>query len=148
MQYFIFLWIISYIVTPGNLTYSREELLDIRATSTYQHYYQDYDFPEADPLFGPPPRTMDMIPVGDPKQRRCRRGRQSDLLVRLRRRAHRSPLPSILLTNVQSLDNKRDIRDCNILFHGNMAHLGYVIRVGSATWLLHASRRQKQTSLW
>ncbi len=45
---------------------------------------------------------------------------------RLRERAHSSPLPSILLTNVQSLENKiddlrarisfqRDIRDCNIL---------------------------------
>jgi hypothetical protein len=52
-------------------------------------------------------------------------GRWSDLLVRLRRRAHHPPLPSILLANAQSLDNKidqirarvafqRDIRDCNI----------------------------------
>jgi hypothetical protein len=79
-----------------------------------------------DSLFGPPPRTMDLIPEADPKQRRRRRGRRSGLLVR-RRRAHRPLLPSILLTNVQSLDNKvdkirarvalqRDIRDCNILY--------------------------------
>ena len=45
---------------------------------------------------------------------------------RLRSRAHRPPLPSILLVNVQSLENKldnlrarikyqRDIRDCNII---------------------------------
>ena len=112
---------------PSFITYSREELLDIRATSTHQHYYQEYDFPEADPLFGPPPRTMDRFPAGDPKQRCSRRGRRSDLLVRLCRRAHRPPLPSILLANVQSLDNKvdeirarvafqRDIRDCNILW--------------------------------
>ena len=109
------------------ITYSRVELLDIRATSTYQHYDQEYNFP-TDPLFGPPPRTMDRIPVGDPKQRRRRKGRRSGLLVRLHRRAHRPPLPSIILANVQSLDNKvdeiqarvsfqRDIRDCNILFH-------------------------------
>jgi hypothetical protein len=105
------------------ITYSREELLDIRAMSTYQHYDQEFDFPEADPLFGPPPRTMDRIPAGDPKQRHRRR---SGLIVRLHRWAHRAPLPSILLTNVQSLDNKvdeiwarvafqRDIRDCNVL---------------------------------
>uniref|UniRef100_A0A8C8MAU8 Kinesin-like protein n=1 Tax=Oncorhynchus tshawytscha TaxID=74940 RepID=A0A8C8MAU8_ONCTS len=66
------------------------------------------DFPEADPLFGPPPRTMDRIPAGDTKQRSRRRGRWSGLLDRLRRRAHRAPLPSILLANVQSLDNKVD----------------------------------------
>jgi hypothetical protein len=67
MQYF-FKCIISDIVTPGNLkfyTYSREELLDIRATSTYQHYDQEYDFPEADPLFGLPPRTMDRSPAAE-----------------------------------------------------------------------------------
>jgi hypothetical protein len=49
-----------------------------------------------------------------------------DLVVRLRRCAHHPPLLTILLTNVQSLDNRvdelrarisvqRDIRDCNIL---------------------------------
>ena len=75
---------------------------------------------------GPPPRTMARIPAGDPKQRCRRRGRWSGLLVRLRRRAHRAPLPSILLANVQSLDNKEDeirariafltdFRDCNVL---------------------------------
>ena len=69
---------------------------------------------------------MDRIPAGNPKQRRCRRGKRSSLLVRLRRRAHRAPLPSILLANVQFLDNKvdeirarvsfqRDIGDCNVL---------------------------------
>uniref|UniRef100_A0A8C8EX64 Cyclin-dependent kinase 8 n=1 Tax=Oncorhynchus tshawytscha TaxID=74940 RepID=A0A8C8EX64_ONCTS len=60
------------------------------------------------------------------KKRLRKRGKRSGLLVRLRRRAHRAPLPSILLANVQSLDNKvdeirarvafqRDIRDCNVL---------------------------------
>ena len=107
------------------LSVSREELLDIRATSTYQHFDQEYDFPEADPLFEPS-KAFKLIPDADPKQR-CRRiDRLSGILVRLRRRAHHPPLPSILLTNVQSLDNnldeirarvafQRDIRDCNIL---------------------------------
>lgn len=46
--------------------------------------------------------------------------------VRMKARAHRTPLPSILLTTVQSLENKfddlrarvkfqRDIWDCNLL---------------------------------
>jgi hypothetical protein len=76
--------------------------------------------------FGPPPRTVDLIPAADLKQQQRRRGIQTGLLVRLRKQAHHSPLPSILLANVQSLDHKidkiqarvafqRDIRDCNIL---------------------------------
>ncbi|KAK1802735.1 hypothetical protein P4O66_021277, partial [Electrophorus voltai] len=54
------------------------------------------------------------------------RGKRAGVRNRLRARAHRAPLPSILLANVQSLDNKlddlrarikfqRDIRDCNLL---------------------------------
>ncbi len=52
--------------------------------------------------------------------------RRAGIRNRLRKRAHSPPLPSILLANVQSLENKmddlrarisfqRDIRDCNIL---------------------------------
>ena len=69
---------------------------------------------------------MDRIPAGDRKQRPRKRGKRSGLLVMLQRRAHRAPLQSILLANVQSLHNKvdeirarvafqRDIRDCNVL---------------------------------
>ena len=105
--YVLFLTLLPQVILDF-ITYSREELLDIRATSTHQHYDQEYDFPEADPLFFPPPRTIDRISAGDPKQRRRRRGRKSGLLVRLRRRAHRAPLPSILLANIQSLDSKVD----------------------------------------
>ncbi|KAL0152385.1 hypothetical protein M9458_052108, partial [Cirrhinus mrigala] len=54
------------------------------------------------------------------------RGKRAGIRNRLRARAHRTPLPSILLANVQSLENKlddlrarakfqRDIRDCNLL---------------------------------
>lgn len=55
-----------------------------------------------------------------------RRGTRAGVQNRLRQQAHRAPLPSILLANVQSLENKlddlrarvtfqRDVRDCNIL---------------------------------
>ncbi len=58
-------------------------------------------------------------------RRRKHRGRRAGIRSRLRKRAHCPPLPSILLANVQSLENKmddlrarisfqRDIRDCNI----------------------------------
>jgi hypothetical protein len=73
-----------------------------------------------DPFFAHP-RAIELIPEAAP--RRCWRWR---LLVRLRREAHHPLLPSILLANVQSLDNKvdrprtrisfqRDIGDCGIL---------------------------------
>ena len=65
--YVLFLTLVTQVILGFN-TYSREELLDRRATSTHHHYDQEYDFPEADPLFCPPPRTMDGIPTGEPKQ--------------------------------------------------------------------------------
>ncbi|KAL0173686.1 hypothetical protein M9458_029654, partial [Cirrhinus mrigala] len=60
------------------------------------------------------------------RKRRRKRGKRAGVLVRLRRRPLRPPLPSILLANVQSLDNKlcelrarisyqREIRDCCII---------------------------------
>ena len=131
--------------------------MDIRAT--HQHYDKEYDFPETDPLFGPPPRTMDRIPAGEPKQRRRRRGRRSGLVVKLRRRAHRPPIPSILLANVRALDNKvnkiraraafqRDIRACNILCFTETWLTRDTLSVGTSTWFLHTSHQQKKTSLW
>ncbi len=41
-----------------------------------------------------------------PRKRRRKRGKRAGVLVRRRRRAFRPPLPTILLANVQSLDNK------------------------------------------
>ncbi len=65
----------------------------------------------------------------NPRGRRFKKhcGKSAGILNRLRNRAHSPPLPSILLTNVQSLENKmddlrarisfqQDIRDCNILY--------------------------------
>jgi hypothetical protein len=75
--------------TLSVITYSREELLDIRETSTYQHnqhYNQEYDFPKADPLSATL-RAFELIPEADPKQRHQRKGCRSGLLVRLRIRA-------------------------------------------------------------
>ena len=51
------------------IIYSQEELLDIKVTSNYQHYDQEYVFPKADPSFEPSPWTWDLIPEAGPKQR-------------------------------------------------------------------------------
>ncbi len=63
--------------------------------------------------------------LNNPRRRRKHSRRRAGIRNRLRKRAHSPPLPSILLANVQSLENKmddlrarisfqRDIRDCNI----------------------------------
>ncbi len=75
------------------------------------------------------------IPVAVPGKQRPRRKRGSwaGVLVRLRKRENRPPLPSILLAIVQSLDNKldelrsmmafqQDVKNCNVYgFHGDLA---------------------------
>lgn len=59
-------------------------------------------------------------------RRRKHRGKRAGVKNRLRARVHHPPLPSILLANVQSIDNKlddirarirfqRDVRNCNVL---------------------------------
>ncbi len=63
---------------------------------------------------------------GHRRRNKKHRGRRAGIRNRLRKRAHSPPLPSVLLANVQSLENKmddlrarisfqRDIRDCNII---------------------------------
>ncbi len=70
-------------------------------------------------------RNTDLNHLNNPRRRRKHCGRRAGIRNRLRKRAHSPPLPSILLTNVQSLENKMDdlrarirfqwdIRDCNI----------------------------------
>ncbi|KAK1806255.1 hypothetical protein P4O66_000131 [Electrophorus voltai] len=80
------------------------------------------------PSVTPDPRWPTEIPRENRRHgaRKRPQGKRAGVSNRLRARAHRAPLPSILLANVQSLDNKlddlrarikfqRDIRDCNLL---------------------------------
>ncbi len=64
--------------------------------------------------------------LNNTRRRKKHCGKRAGIRNRLRKRAHSPPLPSILLANVQSLENKMDdlrarisfqwdIRDCNIL---------------------------------
>ncbi|KAK1804669.1 hypothetical protein P4O66_020058 [Electrophorus voltai] len=84
--------------------------------------------PHLKPSLTPDPRWPTKI-LRENKGRDVRkrpRGKRAGIRNRLRAWAHQAPLPSILLANVQSLDNKlddlrarikfqRDIRDCNLL---------------------------------
>ncbi len=66
---------------------------------------QGFEFLNAGALFtNTAPEPFDR-PAQRKKHRR-KRGKRAGVVVRLRRRAFRPPLPTILLANVQSLDNK------------------------------------------
>ncbi len=102
-------------------SYDKSTLLDIgnRFTNLVQ-----------DTLSPNPSWPLEILRNAENKDHRRRnkkhRGNSAGIRNRLRKRAHSPPLPSILLANVQSLENKmddlrarisfqRDIRDCNII---------------------------------
>jgi hypothetical protein len=85
----LFVYVLCFMLLAQELfcviTYSREELLDIRAAVThqnFQHYDQNYDFPGADPLFTLA-RAIKCLPEAGPKQQQRSRGTRGSLLVRV-----------------------------------------------------------------
>ncbi len=76
-----------------------------------------------------PPEILQNAELNNGKSNNSQRQqikKRAGIRNKLRKRAHSPPLPSILLSNVQSLENKldefrarlsfqRDIRDCNII---------------------------------
>ena len=78
------------------------------------------------------PEQFNLFQRPTQKYRRLRRGTRGGLLVRLRRRAHHPPLLSILVANVQSLDNKVDALRARISFQRD---IGATYFVSWETWL-------------
>ncbi len=105
--------------------YDRETLLNIG--SSVAQSKPDFEFLNAGGLFtDTPSETFDWVAQSRKRHRRRKRGKRAGVLVRLRRRAFRPPLPTISLANVQSLDNKlcelrarisyqRETRDCCVI---------------------------------
>ncbi len=108
-------------ITSALITYDKGTLLDIgnRFTNLVQ-----------DTLSPNPSWPLEILLNAENKGHRRRnkkhRGKSAGIRNRLRKRAHSPPLLSILLANVQSLENKMDdlrawisfqwdIRDCNII---------------------------------
>ncbi len=102
--------------------YDRDTLLNI-GSSIAQHK-PDFEFLNAGGLFTDT-ASEPFVWAARPRKRCRKRGKRAGALVRLRRRAFRPPLPTILLAKVQSLDNKlcelrarisyqRETRDCVI----------------------------------
>ncbi len=123
--FYVFLLSLFTRITSALFIYDKRTLLDIghRCTNLLQ------DTLSTDPAW--PVEILRNTEVNkgrlnNPRRRKKHRGRWAGIRDRLRKKAHSPPLPSILLANVQSLENKmddlrarisfqRDIRDCNIL---------------------------------
>ncbi len=125
-SYVFFVFLLFYVLDVVSITvYDRDTLLNIGSSVAQRK--PDFEFLNAGGLFTD---TASEPFVWVAKSRRCRRrqkrGKRAGVLVRLRRRAFRPPLPTILLANVQSLDNKlcelracisyqRETRDCCVI---------------------------------
>ncbi|KAK3571270.1 hypothetical protein QTP86_005911 [Hemibagrus guttatus] len=98
----LFLILCSYSVLchSSGSSYSREELMNIRATTPVD-LFPSFLASTADLL-------AILIKEARNKVKSRRRGKRSGVLVRLRRRGLRTPLPGIFLSNVHSLCNKMD----------------------------------------
>ncbi len=85
--------------------YDRDTLLNIGSFVAQRK--PDFEFLNAGALFtDTASEPFVWVARSKPRKRRRKRGKRAGVLVRLRLRPLRPPLPTILLANVQSLDNK------------------------------------------
>ncbi len=123
LQFFVcFIIIFFYVLDVVSITvYDRHTLLNIGSSVTQT----DFEFLNAGALFTDTASEPFVWPAR-PRKCRQKRGKRAGVFVRLRRCAFRPPLPTILLANVQSLDNKlcelrartsyqRETRDCCVI---------------------------------
>ena len=103
-----FVLFVTYFVhnVSASVSNDRKDLLDLRSAITHLVLDKDYLVNESDAkdLLQTPDKAQ--IPVIRMKKRQRYRGHRSGCLVRIR--VGNPPLPSVLLANVQSLDNKMD----------------------------------------
>ncbi len=125
-SYVLFVFLLFYVLDVVSITvYDRDTLLNIGSSVAQRK--PDFDFLNDGGLFTDT-ASEPFVWVAQLRKRRRRRkrGKRAGVLVRLRRRAFRHPLPTILLANVQSLDNKlcelrarisyqRETRDCCVI---------------------------------
>ncbi len=125
-SYVLFVFLLFYVLDVVSITvYDRDTLLNIGSSVAQRK--PDFEFLNAGGLFtdtASEPLVWNAQPRR--KKRSRKRGKRAGVLVRLRRRAFRPPLPTILLANVQSLDNKlcelrarisyqRETRECCVI---------------------------------
>ncbi len=124
--YVLLVFLLFYVLDVVSITvYDRDTLLNIGSSIAQRKL--DFELLNAGGLFTDTASEPFVWAAQPRKRRRCRkRGKRAGILVRLRHRAFRPPLPTILLANVQSLDNKlcklwarisyqRETRDCCVI---------------------------------
>ncbi len=116
-SYVLFVFLLFYMLDVVSITvYDRHTLLNIGSSIAQRK--PDFEFLNAGALFTD---TASEPFVWNTRQRRkkCswKRGKRAGVLIRLRRRAFRPPLPTILLANVQSLD--KNSVNCGRASHTN-----------------------------
>ncbi len=122
--YVLLVFLLFYVLDVVSITvYDRHTLLNIGSAITQRK--PDFEFLNAGALFTDM-ASEPFVWVARPRKRSRKTGKRAGVLVRLRRHAFRPPLPTILLANVQSQDNKlceqrprisyqRETRDCCII---------------------------------
>ncbi len=161
LQFFIcfICFLLFYVLDVVSITvYDRHTLLNIG--SSVAQCKSDFEFLNAGALFtgtASEPFVWTARPVRLRRKKHSRkRGKRAGLHFRLRRRAFRPPLLTILLANVQSLDNKlcelrvripfqRETRDCCVICLTE-TWMSAMVPDSShrAHWVLHASLRQNE----
>ncbi len=103
---FICFFLLFYVLDVVSITvYDRDTLLNIGSSIAQRK--PDFEFLNAGGLFtDTASEPFVWVAKARRRRRRRKRGKRAGVLIRLRRRAFRPPLPTILLANVQSLDNK------------------------------------------
>ncbi len=125
-SYVLFVILLFYVLDVVSITvYDRDTLLNIGSFVAQRK--PDFEFLNAGALFtDTASEPFVWVARSKLRKRRRKRGKRAGVLVRLRLRPLRPPLPTILLANVQSLDNKlcelrahisyqRETRDCCII---------------------------------
>ncbi len=122
----LLVFLLFYVLDVVSITvYDRDTLLNIGSSVAQRK--PDFEFLNAGGLFtDTASEPFVWVAKSRRRRRRRKRGKRAGVLVRLKRRAFRPPLPTILLANVQSLDNKlcelrarisyqRETRDCCVI---------------------------------
>lgn len=108
------------------IQYDRQALLGVRSALD-KNFFSIYRSTCCDPFVLPPL----CLPIR--RRRRRKRGKRAGILCRSRTRHCNPPLPSILLANVQSLDNKMDELHARINFQRDIANC--CVLAFTETWL-------------
>ena len=125
---FIIVFIVSFFVRTALslIQYDRLALLEIRS-SLKTEFFSTYRSACCDSFVLPPV----CLPIR--RRKRKKRGKRAGILCRSRTRYCNPPLPSILLANVQSLDNKLDELHARIEFQRDIANC--CVLAFTETWL-------------